>query len=64
MPRATSSLLILLDARYRTGMRIPAKKITHSELMTISSSPSDAVPSIVEQVIVIGQEKGLEPEQH
>jgi hypothetical protein len=34
-------------------MRIPMKKIAHSELMTIRSSPSDAVKNIVEQVIVM-----------
>jgi len=39
-------------------MRIPTKKIAHSELKTIRSSPSDAVRSIVQQVIVMGQEKG------
>ena len=37
-------------------MRIPTKRIIHSELMTITSSPGDAVGNIVEQVIVIGQE--------
>jgi hypothetical protein len=41
-------------------MRIPTKKIVHSELMTIRSSPNDAVKSIVEQVIVMGQEKDCE----
>jgi hypothetical protein len=41
-------------------MGIPTKKIAHSELMTISSSPSDAVKSIVEQVIVMGQEESSE----
>jgi hypothetical protein len=39
-------------------VRIPTKKIVHSELMTISSTPKDAVESIVERVIVMGQEKG------
>jgi hypothetical protein len=34
-------------------VRIPMKKIAHSELMTIRSSPSDAVKNIVEQVIVM-----------
>jgi hypothetical protein len=34
-------------------LRIPMKKIAHSELMTIRSSPSDAVKNIVEQVIVM-----------
>jgi hypothetical protein len=34
-------------------LRIPTKKIAHSELMTIRSSPSDAVKNIVEQVIVM-----------
>src|SRR5712692_3487464 len=38
-------------------VRIPTKKIAHSELMTIRSSPRDAVESIVAQVIVMGQEK-------
>jgi hypothetical protein len=38
-------------------VRIPTKKITHSELKTITSSPGDAVGNIVEQVIVIGQEE-------
>src|SRR5436190_21009584 len=41
----------------RSSVRIPTKKIAHSELMTIRSSPSDAVESIVAQVIVMGQEK-------
>lgn len=36
---------------------IPTKKIGHSELMTITLSPSGAVKSIVEQVIVIRQEE-------
>jgi hypothetical protein len=36
-----------------TPVRIPMKKIAHSELMTIRSSPSDAVKNIVEQVIVM-----------
>jgi serine/threonine protein kinase len=38
-------------------LRIPTKKITHSELKTIRSSPSDAGKSIVERVIVMGQGK-------
>jgi hypothetical protein len=37
-------------------LRNPAKKIIHSELKTITSSPRDAVGDIVEQVIVMGQE--------
>ena len=37
-------------------MRIPTKKITHSELKTIRASPSDAVKNIVRQVIVMSQE--------
>jgi hypothetical protein len=37
----------------RAILRIPMKKIAHSELMTIRSSPSDAVKNIVEQVIVM-----------
>jgi hypothetical protein len=41
-----------------TTLRIPTKKIVHSELMTIRSSPKDAVESIVERAIVMGQEKG------
>jgi hypothetical protein len=40
-----------------TPMRIPTKKIAHSELKTIRSSPSDAGKSIVERVIVMGQGK-------
>ncbi len=39
-------------------VRIPMKKIIHSELMTITAWPGDAVESIVEQVIVMGQEGG------
>jgi len=39
-------------------VRIPTKKITHSELKTIRASPSDAGKSIVRQVIVMSQEKG------
>jgi hypothetical protein len=38
-------------------LRIPAKKITHSELKKISSPRSGAGKSIVEQVIVMGQGK-------
>jgi hypothetical protein len=38
-------------------MRIPAKKIIHSELKTITASQGDAVGIIVEQVIVMGQEE-------
>jgi hypothetical protein len=45
-------------------MRIPAKKIVHSELKTIRSSPGDAVENIVQQMIVIGQEVGAEYPQH
>jgi len=30
------------------GVRIPTKKIVHSELMTINPSPSGAVKSILE----------------
>ncbi len=37
-------------------VRIPTKKIAHSELKTIRSSPSDAVKNILWQVIVISQE--------
>jgi hypothetical protein len=33
-------------------MRIPTKKIAHSELMKINPSPSDAVKSILKQLIV------------
>jgi hypothetical protein len=36
-------------------MRIPTKKIAHSELMTIRRSPKDAGESIVDQPIVISQ---------
>jgi hypothetical protein len=43
---------------------IPMKKIAHSELMTIRSSPSDAVKNIVEQVIVMGQELTVGIRQH
>jgi hypothetical protein len=39
-------------------VRIPTKKIAHSELKTIRASPSDAGKSIVRQVIVMSQEKG------
>ena len=42
-----------------TEVPIPTKKIVSSELMTIKSSPKDADKSIVRQVIVMGQEKGL-----
>jgi hypothetical protein len=45
-------------------MRIPTKKIAHSELMTIRTSPSDAGESIVEQMIVMSQEKGSGYKQH
>jgi len=38
-------------------VRIPTKKIIHSELKTITASPGDAVGIIVEQVIVMGQEE-------
>jgi len=38
-------------------VRIPTKKIAHSELKTIRSSPGDAVENIVNQMIVMGQEK-------
>jgi hypothetical protein len=37
-------------------VRIPTKKIIHSELKTITSSPRDAVGNIVEEMIVMGQE--------
>jgi hypothetical protein len=39
-------------------VRIPAKKIAHSELKTIRASPIDAGKVIVRQVIVMSQEKG------
>jgi hypothetical protein len=39
-------------------LRIPAKKIAHSELKTIRASPIDAGKVIVRQVIVMSQEKG------
>jgi hypothetical protein len=42
---------------YASPLRIPTKKIAHSELKTIRSSPSDAGKSIVERVIVMGQGK-------
>ena len=45
-------------------MRIPTKKIAHSELKTIRASPSDAGKSIVRQVIVMSQEKGWGYKQH
>ena len=48
----------------RTQLPIPTKKIVYSELMTIRSSPKDAVESIVVQMIVTGQEKGLACAQH
>jgi hypothetical protein len=38
-------------------LRIPTKKIIHSELKTITASQGDAVGIIVEQVIVMGQEE-------
>jgi hypothetical protein len=38
-------------------LRIPAKKIIHSEVKTITASSEDAVGIIVEQVIVMGQEE-------
>ncbi len=37
-----------LADRIAVKLRIPTKKIAHSELMTINSSPSDAVKSILE----------------
>jgi hypothetical protein len=40
-------------------LRIPTKKIAHSELMTIRTSPSDTGNSIVEQVIVMVKKKVL-----
>lgn len=40
-------------------LRIPTKKIIHSELKKIILSLSDAGKNIVEQVIVIGQGKML-----
>jgi hypothetical protein len=40
------------------------KKIICSELMTIKLSPSDAVNSIMEQLIVISQEQRLGARQH
>jgi hypothetical protein len=49
--------VVILAAMDRTRLRIPTKKITHSELKTIRSSPSDAGKSIVERVIVMGQGK-------
>lgn len=51
-------------AMIETLLRIPTKKIAHSELMSIRSSPSDAVESIVRQMIVMGQEQGREKPQH
>jgi hypothetical protein len=45
-------------------LRIPTKKIAHSELKTITTSPSDAGRSIVRQVIVMSQEKGWGYRQH
>jgi hypothetical protein len=45
-------------------VRIPTKKIAHSELKTIRPSPSDAGKSIVRQVIVMSQEKGWGYRQH
>jgi hypothetical protein len=38
-------------------LRIPTKKIIRSELMTIRTSPKNAGESIVDEVIVMGQEK-------
>jgi hypothetical protein len=45
-------------------MRIPTKKIGHSELKTIIALPNDAAESIVERMIVMGQEKGSANDQH
>lgn len=45
-------------------LRIPTKKIAHSELKTIRAPPSDAGKSIVRQVIVMSQEKGWGYRQH
>ena len=47
------------DRDFGPHVPIPTKKIVSSELMTIKSSPKDADKSIVRQVIVMGQEKGL-----
>src|SRR5205823_13025174 len=47
----------LRDGNGGEGLRITMKKIAHSELMTIRSSPNDAVKSIVMQMIVMGQGK-------
>ncbi len=44
-------------------VRIPTKKIIHSELMKIITSPSDAGKSIVRRMIVMGQEKGCAHQQ-
>jgi len=45
-------------------VRIPTKKIAHSELKTIRTSPSGTGKSIVRQVIVMSQEKGWGYRQH
>ncbi len=47
-------LLMYINPGY---LRVPTKKITHSELKTITASPGDAVGIIVEQLIVMGQEE-------
>jgi hypothetical protein len=59
---AAGKELRLRPAKVR--LRIPTKKIVHSELKTIRSSPKGAVESIVERVIVMGQEKGSGCVQH
>ena len=53
-----------LTRQLREVLRIPTKKIAHSELKTIRTSPSDAGESIVRQIIVMSQEKGSVPRQH
>jgi len=49
---------LLRDFEFAAVLRIPTKKIAHSDLKTIRTSPSDAGKVIVRQVIVMSQEKG------
>ena len=48
---------IRIEHRRLGKMRIPTKKIIHSELKKIILSLSDAGKNIVEQLIIIGQGK-------
>ena len=60
----TAPFFIGVTKRGGRVMRIPTKKIAHSELKTIRTSPSDAVESIVRQMIVMSQEKRSGYGQH